>query len=409
MSQPNKEVLEKYAELQVETIKSELQKIMQNTFNSLSEDSSKSAIQESQELHRQIDSLNRQLQEITQTLTTQTSCNESPKPHSRSSPSILNSTIQSLKELQESTNLLIQNCKGIFPKVIISQDSKVSIQRFYCKESEEKIDQYTWVLNVANETKDYFRKVEFFILEDNLKIAEIRLIEPDTDIKKHIGLLDVKDIYGKHIIAKIDDFPVSEIFPIMRIEFKGAEQIPEEDENNPKNLLKYTILNSSPETIDNLYVFCNETCEKYYTEKELDYGEMAEIVVPYGNLESVSLRVMKDDEVMSIAYALNLGGEEGEESSEEDVDSDGPQPKEGNGLSFSSPAPVIRPPVMDPAAKKINQLIETLEIGRICLADQIKRNYPGIDSKMQLFKAVSRYTTYEDCIDYLVDGGVIEQ
>ncbi|CAG9316655.1 unnamed protein product [Blepharisma stoltei] len=396
MAQPvNPEILEKYSEWLFDELSPELQSAFKLALDQLYEDSSLLAINESNNLNEHASFVNRQLSEMLQSLNCQLECTQGQAYSDFSDPSILAPAIEALKKLHESTNMLKAKAKVAFPKEKIDENSKVSILRFYCKKDDE--DNLNWVLCVENATQDYFRKVEFFISESNEKIAEIRLLEPEINIKRHLGKLNPSfDYYGNHIIAKVDGRPVSELFPIMKVEFKGAEL---GDNDN----LCCTIANSSNENLDNLYVFCNETSQSYPVGKTLQPGETHELEISIENLSSISIRVMKDHDVVSIAYSLlNLDEDEEDEGSEEEKNEEN-----SKGLSMSCPFPGFRAPVIDPAIQKVNEALVTLGEAKIQLAEMIKREYPEVAAKMQLYKAVSRYNTYDDCIGYLMDAGVI--
>jgi len=81
---------------------------------------------------------------------------------------ILSPVQEELNKLSNSTNRLIEKVKKEIPKEIISEDSLLKIMKFYFKE-----DYQCWVVNVTNSTDNYFRKVEFWLLEDNKKLLNL--------------------------------------------------------------------------------------------------------------------------------------------------------------------------------------------------------------------------------------------
>jgi len=75
-------------------------------------------------------------------------------------------------------------------------------------------------------------------------------------------------LYGKHIIAKVDGRPVSDLFPIMRVEF--LDVIACEDE---ANTIMCTIKNTSHESLNNLGIHCKESGNTTPLDKDLEAGE----------------------------------------------------------------------------------------------------------------------------------------
>jgi hypothetical protein len=101
----------------------------------------------------------------------------------------------------------IQEFKEI-DKNIIETDNLIEILRF-----QYILDQGLWIIKVKNPTDKLIKKLEIYSIEYNLPIHRFQAIQPDCTIKKYLKL-DIKDWYGKHLVAVLNGNIVSDVFPI---------------------------------------------------------------------------------------------------------------------------------------------------------------------------------------------------
>lgn len=186
--------------------------------------------------------------------------------------------------MQVSTKVLVKKADRLFPKERLDKESELKIIQFKYK---NKIHTNYWNLEIQNQSRVNFIKVEIFILEDNIKIAQFNLIESMTDFKKKINLAYSDDIYGKHLMAKIAGKPISELYPIMKIEFLAFRFLESADS------YMITIKNMSQSSLNNLTVYCDQTKIEYVINKELKSGRSVDFGVNFQpNIETIFLRVI---------------------------------------------------------------------------------------------------------------------
>jgi hypothetical protein len=221
----------------ISKIKNELESHLENFKGLTDEESSKQALEEIEELHRNLCEFKRRLELMAEGKTISTNLTESPE--------ILNTISDDLDKVVKRLALLkinVDSLKNVSNELgrEAGPEEMVEIIDAMPKSKQE------WSIKVksSQENQGHFRSVRILDVEDNRELCQIVLLEPGTEIKLTVDAL----VVSHHLVANIGDRLISFPYRIPKAKILSIKQ---------NKRLEFTIKNLSEDLIKSVNIVCD--------------------------------------------------------------------------------------------------------------------------------------------------------